>query len=96
MDLGTVYRKLLRDEYATVADLRRDVALIFSNCISYNAQGSRIATQVREGGGLACVGARAPQAVCSCTQCDGTTLHRRLRCGGASTSGWRTQTCGRS
>jgi len=38
MDLGTVKKKLSEDQYRTLADLKSDLDLIWSNCCFYNAK----------------------------------------------------------
>ena len=40
MDLGTVKRKLERKQYYTAAECADDIRLIWSNCMTYNADGS--------------------------------------------------------
>lgn len=40
MDLGTVKRKLERGQYATAVECARDIRLIWTNCKTYNADGS--------------------------------------------------------
>ena len=40
MDLGTVRRKLERQQYATAAQCARDIRLVWQNCMTYNAEGS--------------------------------------------------------
>lgn len=40
MDLGTIKRKLERDQYATAAQCASDIRLVWSNCMTYNAEGS--------------------------------------------------------
>lgn len=36
MDTGTVKQKLIDEQYATVADFKRDLALVWSNAMTYN------------------------------------------------------------
>jgi len=40
MDLGTVKRKLERNQYKTAKDCAEDIRLIWTNCKTYNADGS--------------------------------------------------------
>lgn len=40
MDLGTVKRKLERGQYQTAAECADDIRLIWTNCMTYNADGS--------------------------------------------------------
>jgi hypothetical protein len=40
MDLGTIQRKLDRSQYLTAAQCAADVRLVWSNCMTYNAEGS--------------------------------------------------------
>lgn len=40
MDLGTVKRKLERSQYENVAECAEDIRLIWTNCKTYNADGS--------------------------------------------------------
>jgi hypothetical protein len=40
MDLGTVKRKLDRGVYTTAFAVAQDIRLVWSNCMSYNAEGS--------------------------------------------------------
>ena len=40
MDLGTVKRKLERKQYATAHECAQDIRLIWTNCLTYNADGS--------------------------------------------------------
>ena len=40
MDLGTIKDKLKKRAYATPADLHKDVLLVWSNCMTYNQDGS--------------------------------------------------------
>ena len=40
MDLGTIKDKLKKREYATPVDLNKDVQLVWSNCMTYNQDGS--------------------------------------------------------
>jgi len=40
MDLGTVKRKLERGKYKTAADCAADIRLVWTNCKTYNADGS--------------------------------------------------------
>ena len=40
MDLGTVKRKLEKQQYATVQECADDIRLIWENCMTYNADGS--------------------------------------------------------
>lgn len=40
MDLGTIKDKLKKRGYATPADLHKDVLLVWSNCMTYNQDGS--------------------------------------------------------
>jgi hypothetical protein len=40
MDLGTVKRKLERKQYATAHECSEDIRLIWTNCMTYNADGS--------------------------------------------------------
>ena len=40
MDLGTIKRKLDRGQYATAAAVAYDIRLVWSNCMTYNAEGS--------------------------------------------------------
>jgi hypothetical protein len=40
MDLGTVKRKLERNQYRTVHECAQDIRLVWSNCMTYNADGS--------------------------------------------------------
>ena len=40
MDLGTVKRKLERNQYENVAECAEDIRLIWTNCKTYNADGS--------------------------------------------------------
>ena len=40
MDLGTVKRKLERNQYATAHECAQDIRLIWKNCLTYNADGS--------------------------------------------------------
>ncbi|KAJ2685254.1 hypothetical protein GGH99_003813, partial [Coemansia sp. RSA 1285] len=46
MDLGTVRKNLLdRSKYRSIADFRRDVELVFSNCFLFNGAGTFVHTQ---------------------------------------------------
>ena len=40
MDLGTIKRKLERGHYATAHQVAEDVRLVWTNCMTYNADGS--------------------------------------------------------
>mmetsp|Transcript_15637 Transcript_15637/g.23683 ORF Transcript_15637/g.23683 Transcript_15637/m.23683 type:complete len:234 (-) Transcript_15637:36-737(-) len=40
MDLGTVKRKLERKQYATAHECAEDIRLIWTNCLTYNSDGS--------------------------------------------------------
>jgi Bromodomain len=40
IDLGTIARKLERNQYATAWECALDVRLVWKNCMSYNAEGS--------------------------------------------------------
>jgi hypothetical protein len=40
MDLGTVKRKLERGHYSTAHQVAEDVRLVWTNCMSYNSDGS--------------------------------------------------------
>ena len=40
MDLGTIKRKLERDQYETPQQCANDVRLVWSNCMTYNSEGS--------------------------------------------------------
>ncbi len=40
MDLGTVKRKLERTQYSTAVECAQDIRLIWTNCKTYNADGS--------------------------------------------------------
>ena len=40
MDLGTVKKKIKNKEYATLYKCAEDVRLVWSNCMTYNADGS--------------------------------------------------------
>ncbi|KAG7337073.1 bromodomain containing protein [Nitzschia inconspicua] len=40
MDLGTIKKNLKAKKYSNVADVAHDVRLIWSNCMTYNANGS--------------------------------------------------------
>ncbi|KAJ2656055.1 hypothetical protein IWW48_005219 [Coemansia sp. RSA 1200] len=45
MDLGTVRKNLDRNQYRSIADFRRDVELVFSNCFLFNGAGTFVYTQ---------------------------------------------------
>lgn len=40
IDLGTISRKLDRNQYVTAWECAQDVRLVWKNCMSYNAEGS--------------------------------------------------------
>jgi Bromodomain len=40
IDLGTIARKLERNQYVTAWECALDVRLVWKNCMSYNAEGS--------------------------------------------------------
>ena len=40
MDLGTIKRKLERNQYPTAAQVAADIRLVWSNCMTYNAEES--------------------------------------------------------
>lgn len=40
MDLGTIKRKLERNQYQTAAQVAADIRLVWSNCMTYNAEES--------------------------------------------------------
>jgi hypothetical protein len=40
MDLGYIKRKVDRDQYDTAAQAAKDVRLVWTNCMKYNADGS--------------------------------------------------------
>ena len=40
MDLGTIKRRLERNHYSTAHQVAQDIRLIWSNCMTYNADGS--------------------------------------------------------
>ena len=40
MDLGTIKRRLERGQYATAHLVAEDIRLVWSNCMTYNADGS--------------------------------------------------------
>lgn len=40
MDLGTIKRRLERGQYATTHQVAEDIRLVWTNCMSYNADGS--------------------------------------------------------
>eukprot|EP00522_Entomoneis_paludosa_P011353 CAMPEP_0172449816 /NCGR_PEP_ID=MMETSP1065-20121228/8415_1 /TAXON_ID=265537 /ORGANISM="Amphiprora paludosa, Strain CCMP125" /LENGTH=285 /DNA_ID=CAMNT_0013201561 /DNA_START=137 /DNA_END=994 /DNA_ORIENTATION=+ len=42
MDLGTIKRKLERQQYGTAWECQQDIKLVWSNCMSYNAEGSEL------------------------------------------------------
>ena len=42
MDLGSVKRKLEKQEYTSEDEIRRDLELIWSNCKRYNQPGSQV------------------------------------------------------
>jgi len=40
MDLGTIKRRLERGQYTTAHEVGEDIRLVFTNCMTYNADGS--------------------------------------------------------
>lgn len=42
MDLGTIKRKIERKQYNTAWECASDIKLVWSNCMSYNAEGSEL------------------------------------------------------
>lgn len=40
MDLGTIQRKLERNQYETAAQCAQDIRLVWKNCMTYNAEDS--------------------------------------------------------
>lgn len=48
MDLGTVERKLLNDEYPTVEAFKADIQLIFYNCYLYNHSGDPVSLDAKK------------------------------------------------
>ena len=40
MDLGTIQKKLERQQYNTAWEVAQDIRLVWNNCMTYNAEGS--------------------------------------------------------
>lgn len=40
MDLGTIQKKLERNQYNTAWEVAQDIRLVWNNCMTYNAEGS--------------------------------------------------------
>ena len=40
MDLGTIQKKMERNQYSTAWEVAQDIRLVWNNCMTYNAEGS--------------------------------------------------------